>query len=71
MLDHPANLDVQTATLGGLVLATGLDYILGGASSRETRDALSRMQMLLHEDIRALIAGVESAVAALALSARR
>jgi hypothetical protein len=29
------------------------------------------MQMLLHPDLKALIVGVESAVAALALSARR
>jgi hypothetical protein len=71
MVDHPNNLDVQTATLGGLVLAMGLDFVLGGVSPRETRDALSRMQMLLHPDLKALIVGVESAVAALALSGRR
>jgi hypothetical protein len=71
VLDHPANLDEQTAVLGGLVMATGLDFVLGGATTRETRDGLARMQQLLKPDLRALILGVESAVAQIALSARR
>ncbi|HEX6873173.1 MAG TPA: GPP34 family phosphoprotein [Micromonosporaceae bacterium] len=71
MLDHPANLDEQTAVLGGLVLASGLDYVLGGGTARETKEGLTRMLQLLKPDLRALIVGVESAVAALALSARR
>jgi hypothetical protein len=71
MLDHPGNLDVQTATLAGLVVATGLDFVLGGASPREVRDALARMQRILRPDIVSLVAGVESAIAALALSGRR
>lgn len=71
LLDHPQNLDEQSAVLAGLVLATGLDYVLGGGSAREVRDRLARMAMMLRSDLRALIAGVESAVAALALSARR
>jgi hypothetical protein len=71
VLDHPANLDEQTAVLGGLVMATGLDFVLGGATTRETREGLARMQQLLKPDLRALILGVESAVAQIALSARR
>jgi hypothetical protein len=45
--------------------------MLGGATTRETRDGLARMQQLLKPDLRALILGVESAVAQIALSARR
>jgi hypothetical protein len=71
MLDHPENLDVQTAVLAGLVMAVGLDFKLSGASPREIRDGLSRMLRILRPDMRSLIVGVESAVAALALSARR
>ncbi len=70
-VDHPAHLDEQTAVLGGLVLAAGLDFVLGGGSARETRDALARMSGLLRPDLQALIAGVESAVAQIALSAHR
>jgi hypothetical protein len=71
MLDHPRNLDEQTAILGGLVMATGLDFVLGGGSGRETRDGLARMVELLKPEMRSLMAGVESAIAAIALSARR
>jgi hypothetical protein len=52
-------------------MATGLDFVLGGASSRETRDGLGRMLQLLKPDLHSLVVGVESAVAAIALSARR
>jgi len=71
VLDHPGNLDVHTAMLGGMVMAVGLDYKLGGGSPREIRDNLTRMLRILRPDLRSLIVGVESAVAALALSARR
>lgn len=71
MLDHPSNLDEQTAVLGSLVLATSLDFVLGGASAKETRDGLARMLQLLRAELAALVLGVESAVAQLALSARR
>lgn len=71
MLDHPANLDEQSATLGGLVMATNLEFVLGGGSTREVREGLARMYQMLRPELRALIAGVESAVAQLALSARR
>lgn len=71
VLDHPRNLDEQTAALGGIVMAVGLDYVLGGGSGRETRDGLSGMVERLRPELRALILGVESAVAALALAGRR
>ncbi len=71
MLDHPSNLDEQTAALGGFVAATGLDFVLGGGGARETRDGLARMAVMLKPDLRALIAGVESAVAQIALSGHR
>jgi Golgi phosphoprotein 3 (GPP34) len=71
MIDHPRNLDEHSAALGGLVMATGLDFVVGGVSSRETRDGLARMAAILKPDLRALIVGVESAVAAIALSGRR
>jgi hypothetical protein len=71
MLDHPGNIDVQTGLLAGLVMAVGLDFLLSGASAREVRDGLTRMLRILRPDLRNLIVGVESAVAAIALSARR
>ena len=71
VLDHPANLDEQTAVLGGLVMATNMDFVLGGATARQTRDGLANMTAQLRPELRALVAGVESAVAQLALSARR
>jgi hypothetical protein len=71
MLDHPSNLDEQTAALAGLVLGSGLDFVIGGGSARETRDGLVRMVQILRSDMRALVVGVESAVAQLALSGRR
>jgi hypothetical protein len=71
MLDHPGNLDEQTATMAGLVLAGGLEFILGGGSAREVKDGLLQMAQMARPDMRFLMAGVESAVAALAMSARR
>jgi hypothetical protein len=71
MLDHPGNLDEQTAVLGGLVMVSNLDFVLGGGSGRETREALGVMQRLLKTDLQSLVAGVESAIAQIALSARR
>jgi hypothetical protein len=71
MLDHQDTLDEQTAVLGALVLATGLDYLLGGGSPREVRDGLGLMGQRLRPDLQALVAGVESAVAAIALSGHR
>ncbi len=71
MLDRPGSLDEQTAVLGSLVLASGLEFVLGGGTGREIRDSLGRMQLMLKVDLQALVVGVESAVAQLALSARR
>jgi hypothetical protein len=71
LLDRPGNLDEQTAVLGSLVLASGLEFVLGGGSGRETRDALSRMHQMLKTDLQALVVGVESAVAQIALSGHR
>jgi hypothetical protein len=71
MLDHPGNIDVQTGVLAGFVVGVGLDFVLGGASAREVRDGLTRMLRIVRPDLRSLIVGVESAVAAIALSARR
>jgi Golgi phosphoprotein 3 (GPP34) len=71
MLDRPGSLDEQTAVLGSLVLASGLEFVLGGGTGRETRDSLGRMHQMLKTDLQALVIGVESAVAQIALSARR
>lgn len=71
MLDHPSSLDEPTALLGSLVNATGLEYVLGGGSNRRIRDELAQMAMLLKPEVRALLVGVESAVAHLALRGRR
>jgi hypothetical protein len=70
MLDHPANLDEHTAALAGLLLAGTLEFVFGGASSREVRTSLARMAETSHPQVRLLVAGVETAVAALAMRAR-
>jgi Golgi phosphoprotein 3 (GPP34) len=71
LLDHPASLDEQSAVLGGLVRATAMEYVVGGGSPRDARDGLERMEMALRAELRTLIAGVDAAVAAIALSAHR
>jgi hypothetical protein len=71
MLDHPTSLDEQTAVLGGLLLAARLDFVLGAGSSRQTRAGLTGMLETLRPDLVALVAGVESAVAQLTLTAHR
>jgi hypothetical protein len=70
MLDHPANLDEHSAALAGLILAGTLEFVFGGASGREVRQSLARMSETSHPQLRLLVAGVESAVAALAMRAR-
>jgi hypothetical protein len=70
MLDHPANLDEHSAALAGLILAGNLEFVFGGASAREVRQALVRMTESSHPQVRLLTAGVESAVAALVMRAR-
>jgi hypothetical protein len=71
MLDHPTHLDEQTAVLGCLVKAAGLDFVLGGGTGREVREGLEHMSMLLKPNLQALIVGVEAAIAQLALRGRR
>jgi hypothetical protein len=71
MMDNLASLDEETAALAGLLLASGLEFVIGGASSRDVRERLLGMTGVLRPELHSLIAGVESAIAALALSARR
>jgi len=71
MLDHPEYLDGQTAVLGGLARATGLEHVLGAGTAKEARDSLSRMVEGLPFELQTLITGVDTAVAAVALTVRR
>jgi hypothetical protein len=57
--------------LAGLVRATALDYLVGGGSPRETKEGLGHMEQRLRPDLRSLIAGVDAAVAQVALGGRR
>lgn len=70
MLDRPSDLDEPTALLASLVDAAGLEYVLGVGSNRRIRDELAQMTMQLKPNLKALVAGVESAVAHLALRGR-
>jgi Golgi phosphoprotein 3 (GPP34). len=70
MLDHPDLLDDHSAALAALILAGNLEFVFGGASAREIRQSLVRMAQTCHPQVRLLIAGLESAVAALAMRAR-
>lgn len=70
MLDHPANLDQHTSAIAGLILAGNLEFVFGGASAREVRQGLAGLAEASHPQVRLLVAGVESAVAALVLRAR-
>jgi hypothetical protein len=69
LLDHPGYLDDTSAALGGLVLATKLDFLLTGGSPNEVRDGLARMYQRLPAGLRVLVAAVESAVAGLTAGA--
>jgi Golgi phosphoprotein 3 GPP34 len=71
MMGHPTDLDERTAVLGCLVRAAGLDFVLGGAPGREVREGLEQMSMFLKPTLRALIVGVDAAIAQLALRGRR
>jgi Golgi phosphoprotein 3 GPP34 len=71
MMGHPADLDEKTALLGCLVRAAGLDFVLGGATGREIREGLEQMSMLLKPNLRALMVGVDAAIAQLSLRGRR
>lgn len=70
MLDHPVNLDEHSAALAGLILAGGLEFVFGGASPREVKMGLTRMAETSHPQVRLLVAGIQSAVAGLAMRAR-
>ena len=70
MLDHPVNLDEHSAALAGLILAAGLEFVFGGASPREVKLGLTRMAETSHPQVRLLVNGIQSAVAALAMRAR-
>lgn len=60
------------ATLAALVLVTGLDHQLAVSLSRhQARARLRRLTTNLSAELRALVAGVDTAVAAIALAVRR
>jgi Golgi phosphoprotein 3 (GPP34) len=65
MLDRPGTADEQTAALGALMLATGLDFVVGRGSGRRTRQELARMHSSLRPDLHQLVLGVEAASAQL------
>lgn len=71
IVDHPELLDVQTAILGALVLATGLDHVLGAGTPREARESLERLADPMPGDLKAIAGGVDAAVANIALTVRR
>jgi hypothetical protein len=65
MLDRPGIADEQSAVLGALILATGLDFVVGGGSGRQTRQELALMHSSLRPDLQRLLLGVEAASAQL------
>jgi len=71
MLDHPHNLDEHSAALAALVVAGSLEFVFGGASAREVRQGLANLAGQCHPQVRLLVAGLESAVAALVMRAGR
>lgn len=71
IVDHSELLDSQTAMLAALVRVTGLEHVLGAGSAREARDVLARITDQLPENLQAIAAGVDAAVANIALTVRR
>jgi hypothetical protein len=71
IVDHPDLLDTQTAMLAALVSVTGLEHVLGLTSARTARETLTQLADQLPPNLRALSAGVDSAVANIALTVRR
>jgi hypothetical protein len=72
MLDQGQPLDMPTALLAALVRATELEHILLlQASRQQVRDMLTRIVDALPPDLRAVVAAVDAAVAAVALTVRR
>jgi hypothetical protein len=71
IVDHPDMLDSQTAILAALVRVTGLEHVLGAGSAREAREMLGRIADQMPENLKAIAAGVDAAVANIALTVRR
>ncbi len=71
MLEYPQYLDAPTAVLAGLARATGLEHVFGVGSAKESRERLGAITQTLTNDLQLLCAGVDAAVAAIALTVRR
>jgi Golgi phosphoprotein 3 (GPP34) len=71
IVDHPDMLDSQSGMLAALVRVTGLEHVIGAATGREARELLGRIADQLPENLRAIAAGVDAAVANIALTVRR
>ncbi len=71
LLDRGEAVDAPTATLAALVRATELEPVLLLAARPQTREQLTRIVETLPPPLRALIAAVDAAVAAVALTVRR
>src|SRR5262245_15374366 len=71
IVGHPDLLDTQTAMLAALLSVTGLEHVLGLASARAARQTLTELADQLPANLRAISAGVDSAVANIALTVRR
>ncbi|MEV1289805.1 GPP34 family phosphoprotein [Micromonospora sp. NPDC049679] len=72
LLERPGSIHPYMATLAALVLATGLDHQLAVTMSRQqVRAQLAEITDRLPAELRALIGGVRTAVAAIALTVRR
>ena len=72
VLGRTDEVDLPTALLGALVLATGLERVLTAGMSRSAvRDGLARISASLPSELAALAAGVQEAVAAIALTVHR
>jgi hypothetical protein len=67
LIARPGREDPQSAALGALTLATGLDGVIGWRSDGLTRAGLARMHASLEPDLHALVLGVAEAAAHLSL----
>ncbi len=68
LLERPGTADPQSAALGALTLATGLDGVIGWSADGQTRAGLARMHASLRPELHALVLGVAAAAAHLTLS---
>jgi hypothetical protein len=68
LIARPGREDPQSAALGALTLATGLDRVVGWPSDGRTRAGLARMHASLEPDLHALVLGVAAATAHVSLS---